>query len=204
MYVSRMLINSEIEEIIQFRDGLLPEEMNAPILPSIQNSGVTSLPSESTFAGWNLSSINDLNNAGDGQVLCILASFLKVNAERGWFYDSCKRCTKKLEPDCEMFYCNKFETIVNLLVLDDLGTANVTMFDRGVSRFLDMTAIEVRKEHFQAVHDAAKIPQRFHSFLGRTFVFKLFVRGYTWNTSPSYIVQRITCDPIIVERFTAY
>ncbi|KAF7815096.1 replication protein A 70 kDa DNA-binding subunit C-like [Senna tora] len=70
MYASRMVINVDIEEIMQFRDA--------------------------AFDGWAwaLSSLNDLNFAGDGNVLCLLASVQKVNAERGWFYDSCKSFVK--------------------------------------------------------------------------------------------------------------
>ncbi|KAF7807451.1 replication protein A 70 kDa DNA-binding subunit C-like [Senna tora] len=130
MYASRMLINSDIDEVRQFHAGL------------------------------------------DGDVLCILASVLKVNSERGWFYDSCK--------------------------------SQHHHFFRDVSMFLAISAPDLRKEHFQNVHDPAAILDKFDTFLGRTFVFRVSVRGSTWNTSPSYIVQRMTCEPSIVEKFTAF
>ncbi|KAF7814840.1 replication protein A 70 kDa DNA-binding subunit A-like [Senna tora] len=85
---------------------------------------------------------------------------------------------------------------VELMVLDDSDKANVTVFDRDVSKFLGIYAPDLRKEHFQ-------FSEKFDKFLGRSFVFKVSVRGSTWNTSPSYTVQRMTLESSIIEKFIA-
>ncbi|KAF7841443.1 replication protein A 70 kDa DNA-binding subunit C-like [Senna tora] len=146
MYASRMLNNFDIEEIVQLCDELLSDELASPVNLNIHNSSIASSPLEAVFAGWSLSSINDLNFAGDVDVLCILATVLKVNSERGWFYGSCKRCAKKLEPKSAMFYCNKSKCLVNA---STPSIANVTVFDRDVSQFLDMIVMDLHKENFQ-------------------------------------------------------
>ncbi|KAF7826882.1 replication protein A 70 kDa DNA-binding subunit D-like [Senna tora] len=146
MYASRLLINTEIEEIMHFCDALQPDELTSPIILINNNDGRALSPIEAAFAGWTISSIHDLQFTGDGKLLCILASVLKVIPNRGWFYDSCKKCAKKLEADGTVFYCSKCDTMVN-------ASTN---------------------------------------------------RASNWNTSSSFTVQHMTCDPSLTDSFTAY
>ncbi|KAF7844398.1 uncharacterized protein G2W53_001303 [Senna tora] len=52
MYASRMCINGDIQEIIDFRNTLLPEELSPPVT-STNNSGVSASRLEAAFNGWN-------------------------------------------------------------------------------------------------------------------------------------------------------
>ncbi|KAF7844430.1 replication protein A 70 kDa DNA-binding subunit C-like isoform X1 [Senna tora] len=167
MYASRMLLNTEIEEIMHFRDALRLDELVSPITPVINNDGGALSPIEAAFAGWTISSTHDLQFVGDEQILCILASVLKVNPDRG-------KCDTVVNASTTRFK-------IELLILDDSGTANVTIFDKDVERFLEMSAADLRKEQFQ-----------------------VSVRASNWKTSSSFTVQRMTCDPSLIDRFTAY
>ncbi|KAF7811904.1 uncharacterized protein G2W53_032880 [Senna tora] len=141
MYASSMLISFYIEEIIQFRYALGPEELTSLVNPNIYNSYVTSSPLEITLNGWLLSRSHDLNFVAYGEVLRIIAYAIKVNYEKGWFYDSYKKCAKMLEPD-EKFFTTANATIwfkIELSVLDDSRTVNITLIcERSTSRFVHL------------------------------------------------------------------
>ncbi|KAF7801515.1 replication protein A 70 kDa DNA-binding subunit-like [Senna tora] len=207
MFASRMFVNADIPEITEFISGLHPDELSSPINQSLLNSAVPPSPLESAFSDWSLSSIQDFYHAADSTVYVILASVLKVNVERGWYYDSCKKCKCKLEPD---FYCTKCDCLVHastcrykveLLILDDSGTANVTVFDKDVEAFLGISVIDLRKEHLQNVNDIRQMPERFDRFIGQMFVLKVSVKTSNWNNSYSFTVQKMTSDHDLIEKF---
>ncbi|KAF7839626.1 uncharacterized protein G2W53_008108 [Senna tora] len=112
------------------------------------NSDVPPSPLEGAFFDWSLSSIQDFYHATDSTVYVILAYVLKVNVERG------------MKQKLLTVYYSKYK--VELLILDDSGTVNVTMFDKDVEAFLGISAIDLRKEHLQidlaAVDDALSTP----------------------------------------------
>ncbi|KAF7839222.1 zinc finger BED domain-containing protein RICESLEEPER 2-like [Senna tora] len=177
MYASRMFINADIDEIREFHNGLQPHELNSPVKPNRVNSAITASPLESAFAGWSLSKTQDLFHAGDvSTVHVILASVLSINSDRGWY---------KIE----------------MTVLDDDGTTNIIVFDRDAFDFLGISAMDLRKEHFQNVDDTQQLPERFDSFHGKKFFFKVAVKGSTWNGPPSITVQKMTNDPALIEKF---
>ncbi|KAF7807336.1 hypothetical protein G2W53_039497 [Senna tora] len=124
-----------------------PNNSLARKIPKVKKSIVSTSPLEAAFSGWALSYISDLSFAGDGSVHFILASVIKVNDERGWFYEACKICAKKLEPDGTVLLQYKIE----LMIIDDSGTIN-------------------------NVDDARLFPTKLDSFLGNTFVFKVVVK----------------------------
>ncbi|KAF7810577.1 hypothetical protein G2W53_037320 [Senna tora] len=136
-----------IPEINEFISELHPEELSSPINQSLLNSDVPPSPIEAAFYDWSLSSIQDFYHATDSTVYVILASVLKVNVERGSYYDSCKKCMKQ---KLLTVYYSKYN--VELLILDDSGTANVTVFDKDVEAFLGISTIDLRKEHLQVIH----------------------------------------------------
>ncbi|KAF7812819.1 replication protein A 70 kDa DNA-binding subunit B-like [Senna tora] len=211
MYASRMFINADIEEIRAFHDALQPEELT--ILVNLNNNPmVAASPLQATFDGCALSNVYDLYSTGDGDVLVFLASVLKLNSDKGWFYDSCKKCAKKIEPNGPSFYCTKCDSMVHssvsmfkieLLVVDDSGTVNIIVFDRDATQLISMSAIELRKEHLQSVDDPRQMPEKLDAFLGQTLLFKVAVKSYSWTSALSFIVQRLTNDPELIAKYTA-
>ncbi|KAF7820697.1 replication protein A 70 kDa DNA-binding subunit D-like [Senna tora] len=158
MFATRFFINSDVNELIEFRQGLQPQKLASPVNPNLNISGAIMSPLNAAFNGLPLSLIDDLYHSGDRAVVCILVEVLQVNNDRGWFYDACKWCAKKLEPDGAIFFCNKCQGLVNtstsrfkieLIVMDDSSTANITVFDHEASTFRGMSTIELRKEHLE-------------------------------------------------------
>ncbi|KAF7832395.1 replication protein A 70 kDa DNA-binding subunit B-like [Senna tora] len=85
MYATRILINSEVEEITQFHEGLLREDRNTSFNPVVGRALLTTSPIEAAFSGWALSPVDLLQNSGNGDVICVIAQVLQVNKEKGWY-----------------------------------------------------------------------------------------------------------------------
>ncbi|KAF7822015.1 replication protein A 70 kDa DNA-binding subunit B-like [Senna tora] len=211
MFATHVFINYEIYKLRQFHAGLQPQDMTSPVNPNnnlshfhagLQPQDMTSpvnpnnnlshvnlSPLEAAFTGKALSQVDDLYHSRDGAILCILAQVLVVNKDCGRFYDACKICAKKLEPDGSIFFCNKCQGLVNT----------------STSRFLGMTVIKLRKENFQvSVADPASWPEKFDIFTENTIVFKVAIKISQWNEQPSFTVQCMTSDLFIVDKYTVF
>ncbi|KAF7815599.1 replication protein A 70 kDa DNA-binding subunit D-like [Senna tora] len=197
MHATRILINEDLDEFRQFGDNLHPTDIKSPLNRSSSSSVLSSSPCVDPFAAMSVTSISDLFIADDESVHCIVASVLKVNTDKGWYYDACKKCFKKLDTDGAIFYCSKCETSVpipearfriELVVIDDTDPANIVIFEKDVANFLGTTANLLKK--------------RLLRFLGKLFVFKVFVKLNKWNPTPLFTVQKMSCDKSIVERLT--
>ncbi|KAF7812549.1 replication protein A 70 kDa DNA-binding subunit B-like [Senna tora] len=95
MYATRILINSDVEKITQFHEGLLPEDLNTPFNLVVGRALLTTSPIEATFSRWALSPVDLLQHSGNGDAICVIAQVLQVNKEKGWYYDACHKCQKK-------------------------------------------------------------------------------------------------------------
>ncbi|KAF7808391.1 replication protein A 70 kDa DNA-binding subunit B-like [Senna tora] len=145
MHDTRILINEDLDEFRQFGYNLHPTDIKSPLNGSSSSSVLSSSPCDDPFAAMSVTSISDLFIADNESVHCIVASVLKVNTDKGLYYDACKKCFKKLDTDGEIFYCTKCETSVptpearfriKLVVIDDNDTANIVIFEKDVANFL--------------------------------------------------------------------
>ncbi|KAF7801630.1 replication protein A 70 kDa DNA-binding subunit A-like [Senna tora] len=83
MYATRILISSDVKEISQIHEGLLPEDLNTPFNPRDKASLIVTSPIEATFSGFALSLMDDLQHSRGGAMICILAQVLQVNKDKG-------------------------------------------------------------------------------------------------------------------------
>ncbi|KAF7832404.1 replication protein A 70 kDa DNA-binding subunit B-like [Senna tora] len=68
MYATRILINSEVEEITQFHEGLLPEDRNTPFNPVVGRALQTTSPIEAAFSGWAHSPVDLLQHSDESRI----------------------------------------------------------------------------------------------------------------------------------------
>ncbi|XP_073112939.1 uncharacterized protein [Elaeis guineensis] len=70
---------------------------------------------------------------------------MSIDTEHRWFYNSCKKCTKKVVSDGSLFYYEKCNELVNSVVprfkielrmIDESGSAIFIIFDREATKFL--------------------------------------------------------------------
>ncbi|KAF7841217.1 replication protein A 70 kDa DNA-binding subunit B-like [Senna tora] len=136
MYATHILINSDVQEITQFHEGLLPEDRNTPFNPIVGRALLTTSPIEAAFSGWALSPVDLLQHFGNGDVICVIAQILQVNKENGWY---------------------KIEVIVS----NESGIANLTVFDRDAFNYLCITAIDLGAESVTKMTDNPTILDKY-------------------------------------------
>ncbi|KAF7835596.1 uncharacterized protein G2W53_010455 [Senna tora] len=76
---------------------------------------------EAAFNGLSLSPVDILQHSGNDEVICVLVEVLQVNKQRGWY---------KIE----------------LMVSDDSGCENITVFDRDAFNYIGMIANDLAAE----------------------------------------------------------
>ncbi|KAF7835742.1 replication protein A 70 kDa DNA-binding subunit B-like [Senna tora] len=195
MYSTHILINADVEEISQFYEGLQPEELNTPFNHMARSAVMITSPIEAAFSSFSLSPMEDLEHSSNGNIICICALVLQVNKDKGWFYDACKKCQKKLEPDGAIFFCHYCSGLVNtstkrykiqLMVIDDSGTANITVFEREVFNYIGITANDLVAQYSE--------PEKLESFVGKMIVFKIDVKEKVKNKGIANKVHGDTID----------
>ncbi|KAF7835413.1 replication protein A 70 kDa DNA-binding subunit B-like [Senna tora] len=179
MYATRILINSEIEEITQFHEGLLPEDHNTSFNSVVDFALLTTSPIEAAFSGWALSHVDLLQHSGTGDVICVIAQVLQANKEKGWY---------------------KIEVIVS----DESRIANLTVFDRDAFNYLGITATDLGAESVKNVKDNEGWPKKLDSFVGKKFIFKVGIKVSEWNVFTSLTVQKMTDDPTILDKYSVH
>nr|CAD1843520.1 unnamed protein product [Ananas comosus var. bracteatus] len=134
-----MMINTDISEILEFKNKIVSGELSqSMVLSEISTQSTISL----TDDFLNVSQKKTLAEIQECQQPCVcvtLATVLSVETERGWYYNSCKKCSKKVIPDGTGFY-------FQLRVIDDSGSASLILFDREVVQFLQSTAAQLNQQ----------------------------------------------------------
>ncbi|KAF7835851.1 replication protein A 70 kDa DNA-binding subunit C-like [Senna tora] len=182
MYATRILINSDVEEITQFHKGLLPEDRNTPFNPFVGCALLTTSPTEAAFSGLALSPVDLLQHSGNGDVICVIAQVLQVNKEKGWY---------KIE----------------VVVYDEFGIANLTVFDRNAFNYLGITATDLGAESgkiYLNVEDNDGWPKKLDSFVGKKFIFKVGIEVLEWNVFTFLTVQKMTDNPTILYKYSVH
>ncbi|KAF7812732.1 replication protein A 70 kDa DNA-binding subunit D-like [Senna tora] len=151
MYATRILINSDVEEITQFHERLLPEDRNTMFNPVVGRALLTTSPIEAAFSKWALSPVDLLQHSGNSDTICVIAQVLQVNKEKGWY---------------------KIEVIVS----DESGIANLTVFDCDAFNYLGITATDLGVESVKNVEDNDGWPKKLDSFVGKKFIFKVGIK----------------------------
>lgn len=98
-YETRVLMNIDIP---LFKDFIASLESNDLMTPNSTASN-----SETYVLGVSVVHVNDLYEAVDQTVCSIIATVLKVDADMGWYYESCKRCSSKVTLVGRGSHCDK-------------------------------------------------------------------------------------------------
>nr|XP_019710932.1 uncharacterized protein LOC109506714 [Elaeis guineensis] len=119
---------------------------------------------------------------------------MNIDTECGWFYNSCKKCTKKVIPDRSEFYCEKCNGLVNSVVprfkielrmIDEFDNTIFIVFDSEAANFLQCTVAEWRDFMSTNFGDINQTPEHLDQFFGKKFIFKVQItdrniRGYSY------------------------
>ncbi|QHO41455.1 Putative PIF1 DNA helicase/replication protein-like protein [Arachis hypogaea] len=124
-------------------------------------------------------------------------------------YKACRQCTQGLEALTDQFYCAKcdvYSTVftprlcIQVRIVDDSDTTTFVLFDNCVSKFLGLSAADIRTRLFARGYEREHFPDELNALIGKTLLFKLTVRHDSLNKfHPCVItVSRICSDPEII------
>ncbi|KAI3829025.1 hypothetical protein L1987_03139 [Smallanthus sonchifolius] len=165
--VSKLFINSEIDEITDFKNSLL------------QNSGLSTCSVDSSKVSGTFMSLFDeyvvnieFNNTAEVNLskvkhVVIVATVELIPPEIPWYYQSCKTCNRKLTKindggdisdtelvdqhvlyECKTVGCNPTAVPgsqrlkIPLTVQDSTGTLSLTLFDREATKLLEKKCVK--------------------------------------------------------------
>ncbi|KAF7827147.1 replication protein A 70 kDa DNA-binding subunit B-like [Senna tora] len=153
LYSTRLLINPQLKECQDFLSRI--SEVRGTISSNVsQISNSSSVAVEEDLLTLTVAKkIDELGySCADINSCVILGTVLSIDTAKGWYYNSCRRCKKKVIPDGDGFFCEKYGNLVDsvvprfkieLKVVDESGCAVFILFDREVNQVLGCTAAEL-------------------------------------------------------------
>ncbi|XP_035845742.1 replication protein A 70 kDa DNA-binding subunit B-like [Helianthus annuus] len=220
--VSKLFINSDVDEMTSFRNRL------------ITNFAASSCSSQSSrLSGIFLSLYDeyvvrsDFNNITEVNLnqakYVVVGTVQKISEDLPWYYFACKACNKKvfqkvnndtptvgvLVDEEEVYECKTAtckDTVIQytqrlkipLTVQDSSGTVSLTLFDRDACRILKTTAANLIEKHV-AGGDKGLYPDEFEALLGKKFAFKIDISEFNIENNFWFFgVSKLTDDEDII------
>ncbi|XP_057246773.1 uncharacterized protein LOC125491890 [Beta vulgaris subsp. vulgaris] len=203
-YASRLFINTQLSEIIAFKDSMCCKTQ--------QISGqLTQLTNESDdfLKQEYVKDIFDIMNMKKSCVCVCLATIEDIDVGYSWYYDGCNKCMSGVIREDDVIRCRKENVVlrsttprfkIKLIVADKSGDASFMMFDKEVSKLVGRTAKEMVASQNQMENN--EFPEEFKSLLGKRFLFKVTVpynNGVDQNYS--YTVNSTSDEPELINKW---
>nr|XP_025681668.1 uncharacterized protein LOC112783105 isoform X3 [Arachis hypogaea] len=106
-------------------------------------------------------------------------SELKECIENGWWYKSCKHCFHSLKEAENSYHCAKCDTYptihtprysINIKVVDDTDSAAFLLYDKEASKFLGISAFDLRLAQLTRGGTNEEYPIELNSFRGKNYL----------------------------------
>nr|CAD1832668.1 unnamed protein product [Ananas comosus var. bracteatus] len=127
--------------------------------------------------------------------VCVtLTTVLSIETERGRYYNSCKKCSKKVIRDGTGFY-------FQLRVIDESGSVSLILFDREVVQFLQNTVAQLHQQVL-LTGDMSQAPEKLDEFLEKIILFKIRIKDNNINhPKPVYTVNKLSSNKTLIDEF---
>ncbi|XP_057249381.1 uncharacterized protein LOC125495725 [Beta vulgaris subsp. vulgaris] len=203
-YASRLFINTQLSEIIAFKDSMCCKTQQiSGQLTQLTNDSDDFLKQE------YVKDIFDIMNMKKSCVCVCLATIEDIDVGYSWYYDGCNRCMSGVIREDDVIRCRKQNVVlrsttprfkIKLIVADKSGDASFMMFDKEVSKLVGRTAKEMVASQNQIENN--EFPEEFKSLLGKRFLFKVTVpynNGVDQNYS--YTVNSTSDEPKLINKW---
>ncbi|XP_035832868.1 replication protein A 70 kDa DNA-binding subunit B-like [Helianthus annuus] len=178
--VTRVFINSEVKEILDFKKSFLAQ---VNVSTSSGYSGLSSSAIKSTteeyLSDGSFSTIGALSQISEQKFVIILGTIKSFASEESWFYNACKSCNRKVMYntickakqdgsegydevtvlECQTDRCNKRTVLsvprikVQIRVQDCTGIVTLTLFEREVLKLLKVNANQLLDKNIEPADD---------------------------------------------------
>ncbi|CAH1425568.1 unnamed protein product [Lactuca virosa] len=224
--VTKLFINSDIVEIIEFKKELKADnnggmsEKSIPTLPSYSSSCIDDFKGD-----FPLKTVCEIIEPLKVMKFLLVGSIVNIRQNLRWYYDACSTCGKKIDTvpkvnhsyntlnkisenvvtKCKEARCNTSDFhpvtkyMIPINVQDATGTIGWTLFDRKAKKLLGISAYQLRKIHEEAGDSLELFPNQINILKNRKFAFLVDITSYNVeNYNNIYIILKLTEDVSIV------
>nr|KAJ0191143.1 hypothetical protein LSAT_V11C800451830 [Lactuca sativa] len=222
-FVTKLYINANIEEILQFKNTLVSKNSfeNLSVNRSKDSSSLLYSETDEFLLKHDFKPITEIQEMTKVSRVIVLGTVKRVCKNFSWYYWGCKSCHKKVDEDimmntelndgsngkkmvvCSSSICNN--KVVSVLprfkipirVQDPTGVISLTLFDGDAIRLLRKNAQELL-ETFNKDGNTAIFPAEITDLLERKFAFPIEVSEYNLkNKVQGYSISKLTIDHIL-------
>ncbi|XP_057723376.1 uncharacterized protein LOC130939273 [Arachis stenosperma] len=209
---SILYINADFPEVKDFRKSVIM--IGVP--PANQLSQLSDGPSYSLeddlINQTNFKNICDLKESSENGTYVTYGTVVAIDYKSGWWYKSCKHCFHALKESENSFHCVTCDTFpnshvprfsINLRVADELDTASFILYDKEASKYLGVSASDMRLSHVNKGGLKDEYPQELNAFIGKNFIFKISVKMEDINAFQPcrIVVLKLCADNSIISKF---
>ncbi|XP_024014506.1 uncharacterized protein LOC18022751 [Eutrema salsugineum] len=170
--------------------------------------------------------ISEILGASEVEKCVTMATIMSIDTEFGWYYMSCKVCSKKVLPldmdllkeqypgrpfPKQLWKCGKckddVESVVpafmqTFRVMDNIGETKFLIFDKLAMEVVNQTAAQLT-ESVEEIQDPDVLPLPISNICGKTYLFKLSIESsnIVFN-SDVYKVTKIVTQSDMVKEFS--
>ncbi|KAJ1377403.1 hypothetical protein SESBI_48932 [Sesbania bispinosa] len=138
-----------------------------------------------------------------------MAKVIEIDLARGWFYESCTHCFKKVQDIggkwfCEGKNCMRIvipvrRYMINLNVIDASGSTNFVMFDRVVVKHFGKSVTDFTKLNQVGLDD--ELPHDIDLLVDKFFLFKVEGGGGNNKFKHTFNIKAMTDEVEVIEKF---
>ncbi|QHO07508.1 replication protein A 70 kDa DNA-binding subunit E-like [Arachis hypogaea] len=213
-YNSTLYINADLQEVKEFRQRFIMGNDKASNQLSQIASDVSMSLEQDLISHTPYKPISELKDTTEGRIFVTIGTVMSIDTRFGWWYKGCKMCFHSLKEDENSYYCQSCDIYPNihisrycihLRVSDEMDSASFIIYDKEASKFLEISASELRLKQIAKGYNKDEFPSEINSFRGKKFLFKVSVKFDDINAfQPCKItVLKLTEDPTILNLFAA-
>ncbi|KAL4277214.1 Replication protein A 70 kDa DNA-binding subunit B [Arachis hypogaea] len=152
-YNSNLYINADFQAVKDFRKSVIM----SGVPPLNQLSQITTEPvysiEEDLIDKSIYKSISELKECIENGSFVTIGTVVAIDPKNGWWYKSCKHCFHSLKEAENSYHCAKCDTYptihtprysINIKVVDDTDSAAFLLYDKEASKFLGISAFDLR------------------------------------------------------------
>ncbi|KAL4365482.1 hypothetical protein AHAS_Ahas07G0110500 [Arachis hypogaea] len=129
--------------------------------------------------------ISELKESTEGGIFVTIGTVISIDTRLGWWYKGCKMCFHSLKEDENSYYCHECDIYPNthvprfciqMRVSDETDSASFIVYDKKASKFLEISASELRLRQISKGCGKDEFSVEINSFRGKKFLFKISVK----------------------------
>ncbi|KAL0744704.1 hypothetical protein Bca101_101239 [Brassica carinata] len=224
--VSDVSLNPNMAEVAEFVSMLPKDDLPLAIMQSKSQSIASGLSEkEDLFVNTQRKTIAELLESSQVERCIVMCTISAIECDMGWYYLSCKVCSKKVIPvlnensDDEeddipfahTYYCVKCKVTnpklvprykLHLIVLDNTGNSKLMLFDNLAVQLINLPCLDLAgskcEEQIQEVGD---LPLPISNLVGKTYLFKVAIEkeNYLYKHDTYKVLKIITNEDLISE-----